>query len=50
MEFSEFFRVVADNELLFVKKNESGRRWPLKPPPPNGTARTGQVSRSSISD
>ena len=27
-----------------------GRRWSWRPPPPNRTARTGQVSRSSISD
>ncbi|MEI7639303.1 MAG: hypothetical protein WCJ37_18465 [Syntrophus sp. (in: bacteria)] len=34
-----------------VKKSlQSGRKWPLRPPPPTGTARTGQVSRSSISD
>ena len=29
---------------------KSGRRRPLRPPPPNRTARTGQVSRSSIND
>jgi hypothetical protein len=27
-----------------------GRKWPKRPPPPDRTARTGQVSRSSISD
>ena len=27
-----------------------GRKWPQRPPPPGRTARTGQVSRSSISD
>ena len=27
-----------------------GRRWPKRPSPPDRTARTGQVSRSSISN
>ena len=27
------------------RENESGRRWGTAPPPPDGTARTGQVSR-----
>jgi len=27
-----------------------GRKWGLAPPPPDGTARTGQVSRSSINE
>ena len=27
-----------------------GREWPKRPPPPDRTARTGQVSRSSISN
>ena len=37
------------NYFLVIRK-KSGRRWPSRPSPPNGTARTGQVSRSSISD
>ena len=31
-------------------KVNPGRKWPKRPPPPDRTARTGQVSRSSISN
>ena len=38
------------HNILSINKRDYnlGRRWPKRPPPPNGTARTGQVSRSSI--
>jgi len=34
----------------YPQEMNPGREWPLRPPPPDRTARTGQVSRSSISD